>query len=66
MSWIKNLFGGSKLQKELEEAYKALAECNTKLVEKQEHINTTNAYWKKKLHETKVVKEPKKSKKKDL
>lgn len=67
MSWIKNLFGRKDLQKELDEAYKALAECNSKLQEKQEHINTTNAYWKKKLHDMKGKEnKPKKTKKKDL
>ena len=49
-----DLFGRKKvkaLEKQLEEAYSALLECNGKLVEKQDHINTTNAYWKKKLRE---------------
>ena len=63
MNWIKNLLGGSKnLKKEVEEMKLALEECNLKLIEKQEHINTTNAYWKKKMHENK----PKKAPKKDL
>lgn len=39
------------LEKELEKTKLALVECNDKLIEKQEHINTTNAYWKKKMRE---------------
>ena len=63
MSWISSVFTGKKqLMKELEETKEALKECNGKLLEKQEHINQTNAYWKKKMHENKV----KKSVKKDL
>jgi len=50
IKFIKNWVGKSKKIKDLEEQ---LAECSTKLAEKQEHINTTNAYWKKKLHEAK-------------
>ena len=46
MNWIKNLWNGSKdLKKQIEEMKVALDECGSKLVEKQEHINTTNAYW---------------------
>ena len=63
MSWIKNLLCGSKdLKKEVEQMKIALEECSLKLIEKQEHINTTNAYWKKKMHESK----PKKASKKEL
>lgn len=40
-----------QLERELEETKAALAQCNEKLIEKQEHINTTNAYWKKKMRE---------------
>lgn len=60
MSWIKNLFGKNKLEKEVEQLKSALVECNNKLLEKQEHINQTNAYWKKKMHETKAKKSTKK------
>lgn len=57
------LFSGRKI-KHLEEQLK---ECSVKLAEKQEHINTTNAYWKKKLHEEKIKKSGKKpAVKKDL
>lgn len=60
MSWFSKLFKSKRLEKELEEAYIALKECNGKLLEKQEHINATNAYWKKKMHESKPKKVPKK------
>jgi regulator of replication initiation timing len=33
-----------------------------RLVEKQEHINQTNAYYKKKMHEMKKTTKPKKEK----
>lgn len=35
---------------------KELEECSEKLIEKQEHINKTNAYWKRKFHELKQKK----------
>jgi|694.fasta_scaffold92874_7 hypothetical protein len=35
----------------LEELKRENAELKTKLIEKQEHINRTNAYYKKKLRE---------------
>lgn len=54
INWFKSLFKTKKLQKQLDEAYDALKECNGKLVEKQQVINQTNAYWKKKLHEVKI------------
>lgn len=61
MSWISRVFTGKKkLMNELEAVKEALKECNGKLVEKQEHINQTNAYWKKKMHETKTKKSTKK------
>lgn len=49
-----DLFGKKKiaeLTKNLEEAQRALLICSDKLVEKQEHINKTNAYWKKKMRD---------------
>lgn len=61
INFIKSWTGKSKKIKELEDQ---LVECNTKLAEKQEHINTTNAYWKKKLHEAKSASKPRA--KKDL
>ena len=56
MNWFKNLFRGNKLHKELEKAKADLIECNDKLVERQEHINTTNAYWKKKMRAVRAQK----------
>jgi peptidoglycan hydrolase CwlO-like protein len=52
---IIDLFGSSKvkeLEKENQELKEKLSECSDKLIEKQEHINKTNAFWKKKLRET--------------
>lgn len=50
-----NLFKKSKIEEELlkqnEELKVMLKECSDKLNEKQEHINKTNAYWKKKMRE---------------
>jgi hypothetical protein len=50
-----NLFKKSKIEAELlkqnEELKNMLTDCSQKLVEKQEHINKTNAYWKKKMRE---------------
>lgn len=50
-----NLFKKSKIEEELlkqnEELKAMLQECSEKLNEKQEHINKTNAYWKKKMRE---------------
>ena len=48
---IKNLFKKENKCKELE---KENAELKAKLIEKQEHINKTNAFWKKKLRETNI------------
>lgn len=48
LNWIKkNLFAVRELRA-LEKENEAL---KAKLEEKQEHINKTNAYWKKKMHE---------------
>jgi len=61
MNWISSVFTGKKkLMKELDNTKEALKECNSKLLEKQEHINQTNAYWKKKMHESKSKKPIKK------
>jgi K+ transporter len=51
-----DLFGrkAKLLKKQLKETQLALQECNEKLHEKQEHINKTNAYWKKKIREVKL------------
>jgi hypothetical protein len=63
---LLNLFGKSKaLQQEVETLKTALEECSGKLAEKQEHINTTNAYWKKKLKEQQMSGEKKPKAKKN-
>jgi peptidoglycan hydrolase CwlO-like protein len=51
-----NLFKKTKteeLEKQNTELKQQLEECAKKLVEKQEHINKTNAFWKKKMREVK-------------
>ena len=45
IKYIKNLFSKNKLQDQIDLLKK-------KLAEKQNHIDTTNAYWKKKMNET--------------
>lgn len=44
---------GRKAKKQLKQMEEALKECSQKLVERQEHINKTNAYWKNKMREIK-------------
>jgi hypothetical protein len=54
-----NLFKKNKtedLEKENEQLKEQLADCSKKLIEKQEHINKTNAFWKKKIREIKSSK----------
>lgn len=46
LKWISSIFKNKKL----EELNKENVDLKLKLVEKQEVINQTNAYWKKKLH----------------
>lgn len=41
------------LEKEISDLKEELTKCGDKLLEKQEHINKTNAFWKKKLYEQK-------------
>ena len=51
-----NLFKKNKtedLEKENEQLKEQLADCSKKIIEKQEHINKTNAFWKKKMREVK-------------
>lgn len=43
-----------ELEEEVSNLKEELNKCNKKLIEKQEHINKTNAFWKKKLHEKKT------------
>lgn len=52
LKWFKKIFGLKKIE-QLESENKELKE---KLVEKQEHINKTNAYWKKRMFELKTRK----------
>lgn len=61
---LKDLFSGKKkaLEQQVDDLKLALEECSGKLAEKQEHINTTNAYWKKKLKEQNVTTKPARSK----
>lgn len=62
IKFIKDLFGKKQKIKKLEEQ---LQECGNKLAERQEVINQTNAYWKKKLYEA-TKKKTVKPRKKDL
>jgi len=56
MNW-KDIFTSKKaLEEEIKQLKESLNDCSVKLAEKQEHINTTNAYWKKKMRETKTSK----------
>ena len=48
-----NLFKKKKkdsLEEEVKELRTMLEECKAKLHEKQEHINQTNSYWKRKMY----------------
>lgn len=47
IKWLKGLFSNYKKVKELE---KEVVVLNEKICEKQDVINKTNAYWKKKLY----------------
>lgn len=57
MKWFSGLFRHSKLKKELEQAKADLAQCSDMLLQKQEVINQTNAYWKRKLYSAKNKKD---------
>jgi hypothetical protein len=39
------------LENEIKALKELLTEYSLKLIEKQEHINKTNAYWKKRVHD---------------
>jgi len=55
IKWLKSLITSYKRVKELESEIEVL---NDKIDEKQDIINKTNAYWKKKLyHQNKKTKE---------
>lgn len=47
MNWLKNLFTSKKIQ-QLEER---IEELKAELDKRQDAINKTNAFWKKKMHE---------------
>jgi len=47
LNWLKKLLSSKKI----EELEKENSELKEKLVERQEHINKTNAYWKKKMND---------------
>lgn len=47
INWLKGLFANHKKVKELRNEIEVL---NNKINEKQEVINKTNAYWKKRLY----------------
>lgn len=62
MNWFTNLVVSKKvkdLEKQNDELKEQLKDCSDKLVEKQEHINKTNAYWKNKMRQL-TSKKPKK------
>lgn len=42
-----------ELEQEIELLKTQISECEQKVSEKQEHINRTNAYWKRKFYELK-------------
>lgn len=48
LKFFKSIFFKKKIEYE-----NKIAELEQKLVEKQEHINKTNAFWKKKLYKQK-------------
>jgi hypothetical protein len=54
INWLKGLFINHKKVKELENEIEIL---NDKLIERQEVINKTNAYWKKRVYNQKKSKE---------
>lgn len=47
MNWLKNLL----ISKKVQQLEKQIEELKTELDKRQEAINKTNAYWKKKMHE---------------
>lgn len=63
MNWFMNFLESKKLktlEQENESLQQKLNDCSEKLAEKQEHINKTNAYWKKKMHQLTTKKSNKK------
>ena len=57
MNFFKRLFTSKKkLLVELESTRAQLTECSNEVLKKQEHINQTNSYWKKKMYAVKAQK----------
>lgn len=57
MNFFQRLFTSKKkLLEQLEKTKTELTECSNEVLKKQEHINTTNAYWKKKMYAVKAQK----------
>jgi hypothetical protein len=57
MNFFKRLFTSKKkLLIELESTRAQLNDCNREVLKKQECINTTNSYWKKKMYAVKAQK----------
>lgn len=57
MGGILEIFKSKKtkeLEKENQELKNKLSECSDKLIERQEVINKTNAFWKKKMREANI------------
>lgn len=57
MGGILEIFKSKKtkeLEKENQELKNKLSECSDKLAERQEVINKTNAFWKKKMREVNI------------
>lgn len=50
IEFLKNIFFRKKC---ITNCKQKIAELEQKLIEKQEHINKTNAFWKKKFHQQK-------------
>jgi hypothetical protein len=46
INWFRSLFSKNRI----EELQKEIVDLKLKLQERQEHIDKTNAYWKKRLH----------------
>jgi hypothetical protein len=60
MTWFSSLFRHKKIKEELEKTKAELAMCADMLSQKQDVINQTNAYWKRKLYAVKNKKDNKK------
>lgn len=55
MNFFKRIFTSKKrLIEDLEKTKLQLDECSREILKKQEHINSTNSYWKKKMYAVKA------------